>query len=117
MVVRQRHLNTGTKTQASSRQHARNLGLSSDEAGHVLANKLGGSGTEKQNLVPLHPTTNKKQYHKVEKVIAEAVRKHGRGQYYLKYMYDSEDDTRPHTIWYSYSYDRVAVEGSLPNPE
>lgn len=115
MVVHKRHLNTGTKTQASSRQHARSMGFPSDEAGHVLAKNLGGSGTEKQNLVPLHATTNKKLYHKVEKVIAEAVRDHGRGQYYLKYLYDSEDDTRPHTIWYSYSYGRVAVEGSLPN--
>ena len=116
MVVCRKHLDTGTSTQASSREHVRTMGLLSDHAGHVAARILGGSGTEQQNLVPLNPGTNRQLYHQVEKKIAEGVRKYGRAQYYLNFMYD-KNDTRPHTIRYYFNYGSVVEEGSLPNPE
>lgn len=119
MKVLPEHLDTGTKTQATSRQYVRTMGSPSDHAGHVLARKLGGSGTEKQNLVPLHPATNRELYDKVEKKVAEAVRKHGAVQYSLKFIYNA-DDTRPHTICYCFNYmvskdKMVEEEGSLSN--
>lgn len=117
MAIYPEHLDTGTKTQDSSREHVGKLGLSSDEAGHFLAKILGGSGTDKENLFPQNPKSNKQQYHTVEKKIKKAVLKYGCVQYYLKLMYDKEDDTRPHTICYSFHYGNVIQQGTILNPK
>lgn len=93
------------------------MGSPGDVSGHATAKVLGGSGTEEQNLVPLNPKTNLKQYHQVEKKIVKALREYGHVKYSLQYLYHNEQDTRPHTILYSFQYNNVVEKGSISNPE
>jgi len=46
------HLNTGTSTNNATRIFTRNTGNSNDQAGHMLASRLEGSGTDLRNIFP-----------------------------------------------------------------
>lgn len=71
--IRPGDLGTGTGTNASSRLFARALGCSSDDAGHAIGNRLGGSGG-KGNVFPQDPNTNRGEFRDFEAAIADHVR-------------------------------------------
>ncbi len=61
-VIKRSHLDTGSETNDSSRIFVRKLGCFQDQAGHVIASRLGGSGTDTKNLFPQEPALNNGAY-------------------------------------------------------
>lgn len=54
-------LGTGTKTNKKSIAQARGLGLDTDDAGHIIAKRLGGSG-DVDNVFPQDSHINRGQF-------------------------------------------------------
>lgn len=53
------HLNSGTDVSAAVRQHVQQvLGSAADHSGHILGNRLGGSGSDARNIFPQTPHFN-----------------------------------------------------------
>jgi len=53
------YLDTGSETTDAARTYARSLGLPTDDAGHILANRLGGSGKDPVNIFPQNLSINR----------------------------------------------------------
>lgn len=122
-IINERNLYGGTRTTAKMRSLVqRDFGRGTDQAGHVIGFALGGSGSRKENIVPLSGTANRTQWHTVEKNVAQAVAEHGKVVYTLQYMYTNTNSTRPHGFNWRYSYfDQnrkiVSREGFIENPK
>ncbi|WP_369009979.1 DNA/RNA non-specific endonuclease, partial [Staphylococcus aureus] len=66
------------------------LGLRSDDAGHVIGNRLGGLGTVEWNIFPQNPNFNRGAYSNyVEQVLADAVRRYGSIEVWFRFHYDN----------------------------
>jgi hypothetical protein len=48
----QSDMDTGSDTSQVTRDYCRNLGDPNDDAGHIIANRLGGSGRDPINIFP-----------------------------------------------------------------
>jgi hypothetical protein len=84
------HLGTGTGTNDATRAFAQRLGLRSDDAGHVIGNRLGGLGTVEWNIFPQNPNFNRGAYSiSVEQVFADAVRRYGSIEVWFRFHYDN----------------------------
>lgn len=64
----------GTGTNGDTQDFAKRLGLPIDEAGHVLASRLGFSGQDRWNIMPIDATTNGGFMRSVEGQIHDAVK-------------------------------------------
>ncbi|WP_394393059.1 DNA/RNA non-specific endonuclease [Shewanella woodyi] len=69
-------LGTGTGTNGSSRDYARSLGHSNDDAGHILAKSLGGQGG-KGNVFPQLPAVNRGDFRVFEKDVGKLIKNNG----------------------------------------
>merc|ERR1712127_501741 len=58
-TISKKDLDAGCKTNAATQTYARKLGDPGDDAGHILAHRLGGDGTEPTNIVPQAPSLNR----------------------------------------------------------
>ncbi|OUL33739.1 DNA/RNA non-specific endonuclease [Nostoc sp. 106C] len=84
------NLGTGTGTNDATRAFAQRLGLRSDDAGHVIGNRLGGLGTVEWNIFPQNPNFNRGAYSSyVEQVLADAVRRYGSIEVWFRFHYDN----------------------------
>lgn len=73
-VVCPEHLNTGTGTNNAARENKRAKGGdSSHDAGHLIANILGGN-VDTRNIIPQPSSINRGKWRKIEKKVADAVR-------------------------------------------
>jgi len=45
-------MDTGSGTTQTTRDYARGKGHGNDDAGHIIANRLGGSGKDPINIIP-----------------------------------------------------------------
>jgi hypothetical protein len=95
--ITQNHLGTGTGTNQAMRDFAQELGLSTDDAGHVIGNRVGGLGTVEWNIFPQNPNFNRGAYSTyVERVFADAVRRYGSIEVWFRFHYnDSQHPNRP----------------------
>ena len=96
-LLQRRYLNTGTGTQESSRIYARGLGRQTDQAGHILARRLGGSGTDQNNLFPIAASSNLVM-RAFEEVAALHTNRTGSVVYMINLNYESATATRPNLI-------------------
>lgn len=53
----------------------RAIGKKGDEAGHLIARVLGGSGKDVNNFIPINSGVNKQMYHKAEALVYKALKK------------------------------------------
>lgn len=122
-IINERNLYGGTGTTQKMRSHVqRDFGRSTDQAGHVIGFVLGGSGSQRENIVPLSGSANRTQWHTVETNVAQAVATHGKVMYSLEYMYTNTNSTRPHGFTWRYShFDKdgkvVSRQGFIGNPK
>lgn len=94
-----RHLNTGTSTNQVARNFARSMGNFNDDAGHILAQRLGGSGTDLRNIFPQSPNINRGVWSQVEETISQLVLLSRNGvRFTVNLEYHSREDTRPYQI-------------------
>lgn len=92
----------GSGTNKSSRNLAKELGEQDDDAGHAIANALGGKGgSTAHNIFPQEKGINRGQYRKFEQSVRELVDTYDEVFVRIKFVYDSATDTRPSKIYYS----------------
>eukprot|EP00906_Rhabdomonas_costata_P013925 RCo019954 len=60
------NLNRGSEPDRTTEHYARSLGLNNDDAGHILARRLGGSGVDPVNIFPQAPSINRGTYREFE---------------------------------------------------
>jgi len=72
-VIDKSYLYTGSETTDTTRTYARSLGLPDDDAGHILANRLGGSGRDPVNIFPQNLSINRGQWRVFEDHIHDCV--------------------------------------------
>lgn len=110
-------LDSGTKTNLYSRKYIRDLGLESDDAGHILGKRLGGYGNltskinthkydkidPRLNLIPQTPSINRGIYRKYEETIYNCIKDYDTQailEWYIIYE-NGELNNRPIKIIYS----------------
>ncbi|KPZ11451.1 Rhs family protein [Pseudomonas syringae pv. viburni] len=101
----------GTATNASSRSWARSLGNANDDAGHIIAKLLGGSGG-KDGLFPQLSKVNRGLFRNYEKIIAKDVRDNGPVNIDIAFKY-ANGGTRPTDIIYNYYRKGVLIDGRV----
>ncbi len=88
------------------RVFARELGLPTDDAGHMVGNQLGGSGG-KAIIFPQNPNINRGQFAQFEARVANMVKQKGDVKITITFDYANEG-TRPTTV----HYEAVASNGT-----
>ncbi|WP_052877928.1 RHS repeat-associated core domain-containing protein [Chromobacterium subtsugae] len=112
--IRPEDLNTGTKTSTSSRAFARSLGCPHDDAGHAIANRLGGSGGD-DGVFPQALGINRGQYRTHEAQIAEKVKAGDNVIVRVVPQYD-KGSTRPHSVLYQTRINGKTTTRVFDNP-
>eukprot|EP00413_Alexandrium_margalefii_P002056 CAMPEP_0204512286 /NCGR_PEP_ID=MMETSP0661-20131031/880_1 /ASSEMBLY_ACC=CAM_ASM_000606 /TAXON_ID=109239 /ORGANISM="Alexandrium margalefi, Strain AMGDE01CS-322" /LENGTH=186 /DNA_ID=CAMNT_0051517405 /DNA_START=26 /DNA_END=586 /DNA_ORIENTATION=+ len=103
-------LNTGSEPETLDRRYVRKLGghdgCDNDDAGHILANRLGGKAVP-INLFPQSPHLNRGAWEKFERGVYNCLNSDGASSANLSWAweYSSSDSLRPSTATYSASYD------------
>ena len=118
--IQRRNLDTGTGTNPGTREFARRLGSSNDHAGHLIASRLGGTGTETFNIIPQSPHMNTGAWRAdVEDMVYSIAQLYGEVVFTVNPMYNA-GSTRPYSIahrisWHDGSHDREIIDDLL-NP-
>jgi len=102
-------LDQGTEPSTTARSYVRNLGghdgCDNDDAGHILANRLGGLAVP-TNLFPQSPHLNRGAWESFERTIADCMSGDASSaKLKWTFSYSSSSSQRPSTATYSASYD------------
>lgn len=92
------HLDTGTQPTDAMRDYVRERGRQGgqrDQAGHIIAARLGGTGSERYNIFPQSPNINMGQWRVEEGRIYDVVRDHGTVLVLVNFHYPNDRSTRP----------------------
>jgi hypothetical protein len=115
-------LDQGTEPTSPARAYVRKLGghdsCDDDDAGHILANQLGGKA-QPTNLFPQTPHLNRGAWERFEKAIRECMNGGSqKAELAWTFAYASASATRPNTASYSVSYDSgcEAASKTFDNP-
>lgn len=96
-------LNHGSDTTSCTQKYSRMLddsGLENCDAGHILANHLGGYGNEPLNIFPQDPSINRGLYANFESKIYDCIFSSGEAQVSWKFYYENSNKTRPYQVFY-----------------
>lgn len=122
-LIHRRHLDTGTPPDNSAREFTRNMneGNTGDQAGHVLASRLGGSGRDLRNIFPQNPHMNMGHWRSIENDVYNLVAASDEPvRFNINLLYESRSSTRPSSIVFriqsniSSVHDRIIED--IPNP-
>jgi hypothetical protein len=102
-------LDNGTGTTSCTQKYSRMLeddGVEDCDAGHILANRLGGYGNIPTNLFPQNSTINRGTYAQFEGDIYDCM-KSGATTGYLSWVfyYENTERTMPNSVKYVASFD------------
>ncbi|MCQ3028406.1 DUF6531 domain-containing protein [Pseudomonas tremae] len=100
----------GTATNASSRSWARSLGNANDDAGHIIAKLLGGSGG-KDGVFPQLSKVNRGLFRDFERTIANEVKTNGPVDIEIAFKY-ANGGTRPTDIYYDFYRNGKLIDGT-----
>ncbi|XP_055303239.1 uncharacterized protein LOC129568923 [Sitodiplosis mosellana] len=117
-LIRAQHLNTGTVASQRARNYAKRMGNYSDEPGHILSARLGGSGTDLRNIFPQSRNFNRGKWNQVETFVADVVQRYGGAHFSVNLLYQTTSDTKPYEIVYrikSFNSDDVIIVNDLLN--
>lgn len=119
-LIEKKHLGTGSGTNQKARDKVKDEGhpVWRDHAGHILANILGGSGTDLRNIFPQSPQWNTGFWRtSVEKTVRDEVLKWGSVHFTVNLRYVDETYTRPREIGYCIrqTNNRLIKKGIFPN--
>ena len=102
--IYKKNLDTGSEPTAKIRSFKDDYGCESDDAGHIIANRLGGCGNAAANIFPQDPRINRGEFRSVEAKVADAVKDLRSSKDYIRYTvelgYSSAKKTRPHVVYY-----------------
>lgn len=96
-------LNNGSETTECTRKYARMLeddGEQTCDAGHILANRMGGYGNEPLNIFPQNSTINQGVYNQFEGKIYNCMLNSSLGILTWEFYYESDEKTQPNHVDY-----------------
>ena len=102
-------LGKGTETTDCTRKYSRMLeddGYSNCDAGHILANHLGGYGNEPLNIFPQNHSINSGIFAQFEGKIYDCMLEANEGSLSWIFTYRNSTSTQPISIEYSASFDK-----------
>jgi len=95
----------GTPATDAMRRRVRELGLPNDDAGHFIANRLGGPGNLWYAVFPQTPRINRGAFRVWENQVANLVMRHRRVSYAIRAFYlDSDHPRRPSDLEVAITY-------------
>jgi len=99
------NLDKGTDTTSCTQDYARSLdddGVQDCDAGHILANRLGGSGNQPINIFPQDLSVNRGAYAQYEDSIYSCIMYDGASSAKLSwtFTYESSSHTKPNGVTY-----------------
>ena len=103
------NLDKGTDTTSCTQDYSRSLdddGVKDCDAGHILANRLGGLGNQPINIFPQDLSVNRGSYAQYEGSIYDCIHSHGASSAHLSwtFTYQSTSSTKPISVKYSATY-------------
>ena len=105
-------LDQGSDTDQTTRDYARALGghdgVDDDDAGHILAHRLGGNGAAPTNIFPQAPHDNRGAWREFEGDVYDCIDGSDGGttaSLTWTFNYDKSTDQRPTSMRYAASYD------------
>lgn len=109
-IVSPESLDKGTEPTKCTQDYSRMLeddGLENCDAGHIMANRLGGYGNEPINIFPQKFSINRGAYAQFEGKIYECI-KSGANQATLNwnFSYETANNTMPNKVVYSAQFDK-----------
>ena len=115
-------MDQGTETTSCTQEYSRTLdddGTEDCDAGHILANRLGGPGNQPINIFPQDLSINRGSYAQYEDDIYHCITG-GASSADLawKFYYESTDKTKPYKVKYTVDYhggDCADSEVEFPN--
>ena len=102
-------LDSGTETTDCTRKYSRMLdddGSNECDAGHILANRLGGYGNQPLNIFPQNSTVNEGMFAQFEGDIYNCMKKANNGVLEWEFIYENSDRTMPDKVKYSAVFDK-----------
>lgn len=122
-VIKKSHIGKGSATGNNAQQYIQSMdGIAGvDDAGHILANTLGGSGTDRRNLFPQQKGCNKGAWRDIETAVKKMVNgdPQNRGvPFTVQLKYENDAAKRPYEIVY-YARDPITGDfcGDVTNPK
>ncbi len=108
ITITSANLDTGTDTTSCTQDYARMLdddGKKDCDAGHILANRLGGPGNQPINIFPQDSSINRGVWAQFEGNIYDCIID-GASSAYLEWQftYESTNHTKPYKVSYSVTY-------------
>ena len=108
ITITSESLDTGTDTTSCTQDYARMLdddGVQNCDAGHILANRLGGLGNQPINIFPQESSINRGSWEQFEGTIYDCIQG-GASSASLswQFIYESTSHTKPYQVTYSVSY-------------
>jgi len=106
-------LHNGSDTTSCTREYARMLeddGEDSCDAGHILANRLGGYGNEPLNIFPQNSTINQGIYNQFEGKIYDCMMNSTLGYLKWKFYYMTNENTQPYKVTYYAGFEESNCE-------
>jgi hypothetical protein len=108
-AITQDSLDQGTDTTSCTQQYSRMLdddGIQDCDAGHILANRLGGYGNQPINIFPQDLSINRGAYAQYENTIYHCMLSGAKvGNLEWQFLYTNSTRTKPHNVVYSASFD------------
>jgi hypothetical protein len=117
IVITPHNLDKGTKTNTASTEYVRAIGKPDDHAGHIIANRLGGSGTEHYNLFPQNPHINMGTWRTQEETVYKLVKDtQQQAEIILQFNYETPTATRPNRFRFKATGNNVCLSADVNNP-
>jgi hypothetical protein len=108
-VITPLDLDHGTDTTSCTQKYSRILdddGIKDCDAGHILANRLGGYGNEPLNIFPQDASINRGAYAQFENNIYHCIESGAKdANFQWKFTYENDTRTKPNKIEYSVLFD------------
>lgn len=103
------NIDKGTDTTSCTQSYSRSLdddGVQDCDAGHILANRLGGPGNEPTNIFPQDYSINRGAYAQYEGQIHDCITMYGASKAALKwsFTYESSTKTKPIGVHYTATF-------------
>jgi len=102
-------LDKGSETTSCTQKYARLLeddGNQDCDAGHILANRLGGYGNEPLNIFPQDASVNRGVYAQMEGKIYDCMQQANQGHLSWKFSYENSSSTQPFQVEYTAEFDK-----------
>ena len=106
-------LDNGSGTNDCVRKYARMLedgGEQSCDAGHILANRLGGYGNQPLNIFPQNSTINEGIFAQFEGKIYDCMKNSSVGYLNWEFIYPGSQYTQPNKVIYSAEFENSSCE-------